>query len=182
MFLEWKLWLKASEPTRIVVVLALCATYWMGTPSCQAQVKLENAAWVGGSIVALGLYDYIGYNLTSENPTALTIYRVSFVLAQAAITYFLHEKCGLSSAIGFNIIWWTFGVDMMYYGLSEVIPIRPAGWSGPGAWGADSRHGIAHAEWTPVGLIRGGGRIPANTIIAQSIAGAAIGIGISISF
>jgi hypothetical protein len=147
-----------------------------------SQSGWEKGAWVTGSVVALGAYDYLGYNLTRSSPTALGIYRVSFVLLQAGLTYLLYEKFGLSSAIAINLIWWTFGVDMVYYGIAEVSPIRGGAWSGPGAWDVDGKNGIAHAGWTPVGLLRGGERIPRNTIVGQSIVGAVIGIGICISF
>lgn len=175
--------LRQQWPVCALVLIGCVALMLVMTASqAHAQIKLENAAWVGGSVVTLGVVDYIGYNLTYQNPTALTIYRVGFVLAQAAITWFLYEKCGLSSAIGFNLIWWTFGVDMVYYGAAEISPIRADGWAGPGAWAEDSHNGVLHAEWTPVGLLRGGrSRVPANTIIAQSIIGGMIGIGISIT-
>ncbi len=140
----------------------------------------EKAAWVAGSAIALGVYDYIGYNLAKDNPTSEGIYRASFILVQAGVTYLLYEKFGLPSAIAVNLIWWTFGVDMVFYGISEISPLRGS-FSGPGSWQEDSQNGVKHAGWTPVGLIRGGGRIPANTIVAQSIIGAAIGIGITIS-
>lgn len=175
--------LRQEGPARaIVLLIGLVAVLLAVPPSpAHAQIKLENAAWVGGSVITLGVVDYIGYNLTYQNPTALTIYRVGFVLAQAAITWFLYEKCGLSSAIGFNLIWWTFGVDMVYYGTAEISPIRADGWAGPGAWTEDSHNGVVHARWTPIGLLRGNERVPANTVIAQSIIGGMIGIGISIT-
>lgn len=167
--------------SRILRFATLFALLLLLASPLYTQSRWEKAAWVSGSAVALGVYDYIGYNLTSSDPTALGIYRVSFVLLQAGLTYLLYEKFGLPSAIGFNLIWWTFGVDMVYYGISEVSPIR-GGWHGPGSWDEDSRNGIAHAEWTPVGLLRSNGHIPRNTIVAQSITGAIIGIGISVSF
>ncbi len=161
--------------TALLLLTALSAQAQDQKPS-----PWEKAAWVAGSAVALGLYDYIGYNLTSANPTSEGIYRVSFVLVQAGVTYILYKKFGLPSAIAINLIWWTFGVDMVFYGISEISPLgRP--FSGPGSWQEDSRSGITHAAWTPVGLIRGGGRIPGDTIVAQSIIGAAIGIGITVT-
>jgi hypothetical protein len=170
--------LSADEWRAAIVVVLIMCTCFVG----HSQSAWEKAAWVSGSVAALGIYDYIGYNLTSDHPTALGVYRVSFVLVQAGLTYLLYEKFGLPSAIGLNLIWWTFGVDMTFYGISEISPIRDHGWSGPGSWESDSRYGVPHAGWTPVGLIRGGGRIPRNTIVAQSIVGAVIGIGISVTF
>lgn len=160
----------------ILLLVALSAQAQEQKPS-----PWEKAAWVAGSTLALGLYDYIGYNLAKENSTSEGIYRVSFVLVQAGVTYLLYEKFGLPSAIAVNLIWWTFGVDMVFYGISEISPLGGQ-FSGPGSWEEDSRNGIKHAGWTPVGLVRGGERIPRNTIVAQSIIGAAIGIGITISF
>jgi hypothetical protein len=148
----------------------------------RSQDALEKAAWVGGSTVLLGVYDYVGYNLSHRNPTTLTGYRISFYLLQAALTYILYEKFGLPSAIGLNLIWWTFGVDMVYYAICELNPHGSDAWAGKGSWASDSRSGIGHANWTPIGLLRGGrGRIAGDTIVAQSLAGAAIGISISIT-
>ncbi len=166
--------------TRAIVILLLLAAM-SARAQDQKPSPWEKAAWVAGSTVALGLYDYVGYNLTYDDPTALGIYRVSFILVQAGVTYLLYEKFGLPSAIAVNLIWWTFGVDMVFYGISEISPLGGR-FSGPGSWQEDSQNGVKHAGWTPVGLIRGGGRIPRDTIVAQSIIGAAIGIGITISF
>jgi hypothetical protein len=165
---------------RIVVYLFLLLIVSSSLGRAQKASPWEKAAWVAGSTIALGVYDYIGYNLTNADPTALGIYRVSFVLVQAGVTYLLYDKFGLPSAIAINLIWWTFGVDMVFYGLSEVSPLGGR-WTGPGSWEEDSRNGIKHAGWTPVGLLRGGGRIPRDTMIAQTIAGAVIGIGITIT-
>lgn len=166
----------------LVLALTLFGAHFS---SLSAQDKLEKAAWVAGSVVALGVYDYFGYNLTQDRQPALTIYRISFVLAQAGLTYLLYEKFGLPSAIGFNLIWWTFGVDMVYYGVCEMNPDPGGTWPGRGAWAAESREGLKFAHWTPVGLLRGareGDPIARNTIVAQAVVGFALGISISISF
>ena len=153
--------------------------------TCPAQEALEKVAWMTGGTVVLGVYDYFGYNLARHDPTALTLYRVSFVVAQAAITYILYRKFGLPTAIGFNLIWWTFGTDMVYYGVCESNPNPSHAWPGRGAWAGESRNGITHAYWTAVGLLRGanpGVPIAGDTIVAQSIVGLALGITISVSF
>jgi hypothetical protein len=150
--------------------------------SSSAQPHWERAAYVGGAVVLLGVYDYVGYNLTYANKTALTAYRISFFALQGVLTYLLYEKFGLPSAIGLNLIWWTFGVDMVYYAACEFNTNASGSWASKGAWALDSQNGIGHAEWTPVGIVQPGSRIPGDTIVAQSLAGAAIGIGITISF
>lgn len=138
----------------------------------------------GASVVYAGV-DYLGYNLTNRNPTALKVYRVFQVLMQAGISWFLYEQLGLPTAIGFNLIWWTFGDDILYYGYANVL--NPGGkWESRGAF----THSVmgnhcTWAYWTPLGLLRGMDNkkvIAGNTLVAQSIIGAALAITITISF
>ena len=166
-------------------LVAIMVLFGVSHPSLRAQTKLEKAAWVSGGAVALGIYDYFGYNLTKRSSVASAVYRSTFFLAQGIITYILYEKFGLPSAIGFNLIWWTFGVDMVFYGVCEMNTNTRGSWGSRGAWAEDSWNGIGHAYFTPIGLLRGartGNRIATNTIVAQAIAGGLLGISISIVF
>ena len=138
----------------------------------------------GASLVYAGV-DYVGFNITRRNDTRLAIYRVFQVLMQGAITWFLYDRLGLPTAIGFNVIWWTFGLDFLYYGYAELInPGQP--WESRG----DLQHKVFDHEanwayWTPVGIARGMKRsegIPGDTLLAQSLIGAALGITITITF
>jgi hypothetical protein len=152
--------------------------------AAQDNSKTEKALYLIGASAAFSTIDYFGYNLTkNEQGVAPVTYRVFQVLVQAGLTYFLYEKCGLPTSIAFNLIWWTFGNDFTYYGISELVPAGGQ-FEGRGTWGSFARSGgPGHAYWTPVGLLRGfqrGEKIPADTMIAQSIIGAVIGMSITI--
>ena len=146
----------------------------------------ENALWVTGGVLAFGTFDYLVVGLF--RPDHENIYKFVQYAAQAGITYFLYKKCGLSSAIGFNLIWWTYGADMVYYGICELRgPTHDLRWPGAGAYARDMVHGNSFVGWTPVGLLRGARAVenhpvPNNTVVAQSLAGAVIGLSITIAF
>jgi hypothetical protein len=141
--------------------------------------------YLGGASLLFSGFDYFGYNLTRRNPSALIVYRVLQVLTQGAITWFLYDKMGLPTAVSFNVLWWTFCCDFLYYGYAEVInPGHP--WESRG----DLRNGVFRndatwAYWTPVGISRGMKRdkgIPGETLVAQSLVGLALALTITITF
>src|SRR5438034_7253079 len=72
-----------------------------------SSTKLERLAYVAGCSVAFSLLDFIGFNATQFDKTARTGYRILQVTSQVALSYFLYQKFGLSSAVSFNLIWWT---------------------------------------------------------------------------
>ena len=138
---------------------------------------LVKAAYVVGASLAFSLFDYVGYNLIRHDiepyayraPWMLPAYRILQVAVQSAITYFLYKECGLSSAISFNLIWWTWGDDLAYYGLmyygshSNAISTDEITWAG----------------WTPIGLTRRQGSIiPQDVLIPQAIVGFSISMAI----
>ena len=147
------------------------------TDSAIQKPILTKAAYVVGASLAFSLFDYVGYNLTRhdiepylQRPHGwLTGYRILQVAVQSAITYFLYKECGLSSAISFNLIWWTWGDDLAYYGLmyygshSNAISTDEITWAG----------------WTPIGLTRRQGSIiPQDVLIPQAIVGFSISMAI----
>ena len=151
----------------------------------EAPGTLERLLWLAGASVAYAGFDYIGYNATRNNPSALRAYRVTQVLMQSAISWLLYEQVGLPTAISFNLIWWTFGMDFLYYGYAEIInPGHP--WESRGDFGNGvlaNRCGWAY--WTPVGISRGmkrGKPIAANTLIAQSLVGLGLAVTITLAW
>ena len=138
----------------------------------------------GASLLYAGL-DYVGYNSTRYDPTGLLCYRVFQVAMQVAISYFLYKEFGLPTAIGFNIIWWTFGDDLLYYGYASLI--NPGGkWESRNSFPDNvmANH-TTWAYWTPLGILRGMNRsrpIAGNTLLAQALLGAVIGITVTVTF
>jgi hypothetical protein len=144
------------------------------------ELRLKRYESVIGSCLAFSLVDYAGYNIfvKSDQTRAgaiLALHVFDFALG-AAINYFLYTTCGLSSAISFDAIWWTWGLDLGFFGWGELTnPAYP--WI--------NRTDISHylgsvdwAGWTPVGLLRPRGNwIAMSTMLAQ----AAVGLSISMA-
>ena len=136
--------------------------------------RLERYELVIGSALVFSLEDYVGYNLVKRNNSAPISYRILEGTIQTAISYFLYKTCGLSSAISFNLMWWTWNDDLAYYGWANVI--NPSG-----AWENRSNYGLRDPEpywawWTPIGLLR-----PKNSLIARSALFAQAAVGFSVS-
>jgi hypothetical protein len=145
----------------------------------------EKLLWLGGAAVAFAGFDYVGFNLTRSSPGWLKVYRVCQVLAQSAITYLLYERLGLSTAVSFNVLWWTFCCDFLYYGYAELFnPGHP--WESRG----DMRGGVFEndatwAYWTPLGIMRGMKRdkgLPGESLVGQALFGLTLGVSITIAF
>ena len=147
----------------------------------------DRLLYLGGAAMGLALFDYIGYNLAraSGEHGNLVVYRVLQGLAQLAVSWLLYEKLGLPSAIGFNVPWWTWGLDAIFYGYTELFNVGGS-WSGRGAFASDILGNNCYwASWTPVGLAQGADpkkKIAGDTIIAQSILGAILAVTITVHF
>jgi hypothetical protein len=139
--------------------------------------KLERIAYVVGGSLSFSLLDFLGFNLTEGHKSARSVYRVIQVTSQAAITYFLYKKFGLSSAISFSLIWWTWGDDLGFYGWTNLInPANP--WFNRLDNGLHGNQ-VTWAGWTPIGLTRRQGTvIDKYTLFAQTLIGFSISIAI----
>lgn len=118
--------------------------------------------------------DYVGYNATKHDPHgALIAYRIVQFTAQAAITVYLVRDAGWKQGLRFNLIWWTFGADWLYYGWANLL--NPGhGWE---ARGSPKTNRITWAYWTPLGLFAPrGAEIPTSALAAQSIIGLTISV------
>ncbi len=146
---------------------------------------LEKSLYLTGASVLFAGVDYIGFNLTRDKPTYRLIYRVIQVAVQSAITWFLYEKLGLPTAIGFNLIWWTFGDDFIFYGYTELFNVG-GDWYGRGILSEHIlKNRVDWAYWTPLGIMRGMKRnqpIAGDALLAQSIIGACLAFTITIEF
>jgi hypothetical protein len=151
----------------------------------QDSTRLKRIEYVVGSSLAFSLVDYLGYNiLVKPNPyntTNIIALHVLDIAFGSAINYFLYKTCGLSSAISFDLIWWTWGLDLGFYGWGDVInPANP--WVNransslnTSEWG-DS---IGWAGWTPIGLLRPPhSNIALSTLYAQAIIGFSVSMAI----
>ncbi|MBE0644864.1 MAG: hypothetical protein IH600_12340 [Bacteroidetes bacterium] len=146
---------------------------------------VEKVLYLTGATLGFALFDYIGYNLVRDDKTAMPYYRVLQGLVQLGISWFLYEQVGLPTAIGFNLIWWTWGADAIFYGYTELFNVGGS-WRGRGVFEGDiMNNNCTWASWTPVGITRGMDpekKIAGNTLVAQSLVGAALAVTITLRF
>jgi hypothetical protein len=145
----------------------------------------EKMLYLTGAALGFALFDYVGYNLVRNSDTGLPIYRVVQVLTQLGVSWLLYEKVGLPTAIAFNLIWWTWGLDAIYYGYTELFNAGGS-WERRGAFRSQilGNH-CTWASWTPVGISRGMDPkkpIAGDTLIAQFLVGAGLAVTISLNF
>jgi hypothetical protein len=80
---------------------------------------LNNFAYSLLGAVFFALFDYIGYNLSLRknwvNMKFVNPYRISQSIVQVLITSVLLFFVSWQSALGFNIIWWSWGCDILFY-------------------------------------------------------------------
>lgn len=147
----------------------------------QDSTRVKRIEYVVGATLGFALVDYVAYNLIRQHegwPGNFNVgigYRLIQGTVQAAISYFLYKNFGLPSAISFNLIWWTWGDDLAYYGWGKVVnPLFSWSNSGP----LLSNH-ITWAGWTPVGIFRTQGSVIApSTLYAQAIIGFSVSLAI----
>jgi hypothetical protein len=123
-------------------------------------------------VFVFSLFDYVGYNTTCRDPTALRVYRAAQVGLQITITTHLYATEGWQSAAAFNLIWWTWSADWGYYGLAYTFnpsaPWENRTWNG-------LQNDITWAWWTPAGLVHYGRKpISQDVLTMQALLGISI--------
>lgn len=163
----------------LVLLLLFCGSRIRAQDS--THTRWDRIEYVVGASAIFSLADYIGYNferVDNVNGHAAWWYVLLHGSLQAGISYFLYEKLGLPSAIAFNLIWWTWGDDLAYYGWSNVINDLPPPWESHQHNGLRDNY-ITWAGWTPIGLFQPQGtRIDRGYLIAQVMVGFSISMAI----
>ena len=141
------------------------------------ELRLKRYELVIGSGLAFSLVDYFGYNIfVKSDPrrtSAILALHVFDIAFGAAINYFLYTTCGLPSAISFDLMWWTWDLDLEFSGWGDLI-------NPPYPWinrtNSSLNHGLVNwAGWTPIGLLRTQGAwIARNALFTQGIIGFSI--------
>lgn len=144
-------------------------SFFKVSESAKDRTKIERIGYVCGASLAFSLFDYIGYNLVRDDHNAVFYYRILETAIGSALTYFLYKECGINSAISFDLIWWTWGDDLGYYGWANLLKSR---------YGFKLQS-VTWAGWTPIGLTRKKNSIIDNaTLTIQAMIGFSISIGI----
>jgi hypothetical protein len=167
-----------------IVIALLVFLIFSSRSRAQDSLRFERIGYVVGASLAFSLADYIGYNFArvdDVNDHAAWWYHAIQISIQSAISYVLYEKFGLPSAIAFNLIWWSWGDDLAYYGWADLInPPRPPGslWENREHNGLRDNH-IVWAGWTPIGLLRPQGSLIArDALVSQAMIGLSVSIAI----
>jgi hypothetical protein len=142
----------------------------------QDSTRLERYEYVIGSSLAFSMFDYLGFNyLVRTVNTSPIVYHIIQGAVQAAISYFLYEQLGLTSAISFNLLWWSWCDDLAYFGWANVL--NSFSWEDRTENGFRF-HQMASAGFTPIGLLRAPhSYIARDALIAQ----AAVGLSVSMA-
>ncbi|MCB2204663.1 hypothetical protein KQI65_07935 [bacterium] len=157
------------------------------TDSLTAQLQPtagEKLLYLAGAALGMGLFDYVGFNLVRDNDVTTPIYRVVQGLTQIGVSWLLYEKVGLPTAIAFNLVWWTWGLDALFYGYTELFNVGGS-WRTRGTFNREvNANHVKWASWTPVGIAQGmdpDKAIAGDALIAQVLVGAALAVTITIS-
>jgi hypothetical protein len=109
-------------------------------------------------IIVFSLYDYFGFHLSHkkgwEDFSIINTYRVSQFIVQAIITAILFIAGGWFSALAFNILWWTWWADLLFYLWYDMFrvfgyPRKPGGFHEQVLGNK-----VTWAYWTAWGLMR----------------------------
>ncbi len=173
---------------RVTLIILVALPFYAFPAKAQCWVNLDSTKTDGvqrferyeaviGSCLAFSLLDYTGYNIfvvSHQNRTGAILGLHAFDAALgSAINYFLYKTFGLSSAISFDLIWWTWGLDLGFSGWGDLIdPAAP--------WVNRSNsslqyNSITWAGWTPIGIFRKQGTvIDKYALYTQAIVGFSI--------
>lgn len=167
------------SPIKSFVLTLLLAVALCSASRAQDSTRVQRYEYVIGATIAYSLFDWVGWNLdVNINNNPVWIYRSVQILTQAAISYFLYKTCGLSSSVAFNLIWWTWGDDLAFYGYQYAFNV---GHPWPNRTYRDDIGGnqITWAGWTPIGLLRPqGSTIARNALFGQAAIGLTVALGI----
>jgi small-conductance mechanosensitive channel len=109
-------------------------------------------------IIIFSLYDYFGFHISHrkgwEDFTPVNPYRISQFTVQAALTIILYILYGWYSALAFNILWWTWWADLLFYLWYDLLrifgyPRKPGGFREQVLGNK-----VTWAYWTAWGVLR----------------------------
>jgi hypothetical protein len=109
-------------------------------------------------IIIFSLYDYFGFHISHrkgwEDFTPVNPYRASQFAVQITITVLLYFFFGWFSALAFNILWWTWWADLLFYFWYDFLrvfgyPRKPGGFREQ-----VMGNRVTWAYWTAWGLLR----------------------------
>ena len=126
------------------------------------------------AVIVFALFDYFGFNVSLKRGWAdfsnFNKYRVVQGLFQLILTVLLFYFSGWRAAIAFNIIWWTWGCDFLFYLYCEVFNYG----NDRGNFRKEVKsNSVKWAWWTPYGLLftKKGDVIKYRKLVWQAVLG-----------
>ena len=133
-----------------------------------------NLVYTISAAVVFAMFDYFGFNLSLKKGWAdfsnFNKYRVVQGLFQLCLTVLLFYLTGWRAAAAFNIIWWTWGCDFVFYLYCEMFNYG----NDRGNYRKEViSNNVKWAWWTPYGLMftKKGDVIKYKTLVVQAIIG-----------
>ena len=109
-------------------------------------------------IILFSLYDYFGFHISHrkgwEDFTAVNPYRISQLIIQLLITASLYFFSGWLAALCFNILWWTWWADLLFYFWFDMLKFFGYPRSPGGFREQVLGNKVTWAYWTAWGLLR----------------------------
>jgi len=170
--------MRLTTRTALWIGIALVAIIALWPSDCYPQQTRDpwrDASAVMGAHVVFAGFDALLYpKLGEENKLW---YRVTQLMLQGALSYALYEIGGWRPVIAFNVQWWTWNDDLLYYFFYDLMYGRTA-------FKDEVLAGrVTWAGWTPAGLIIHGGkreRLSGNILLTQAGVGLTLGFAIII--
>ncbi len=114
------------------------------------------SAFIG--IIIFSLYDYFGFHLSHkkgwEDFTFINPYRISQFIFQLIITISLYLSFGWFSSFAFNLLWWTWWADLLFYFWYDLLKIFGYPRTPGGFREQIIGNKVTWAYWTAWGLLR----------------------------
>lgn len=144
----------------------------------------EKLLWLAGASITFSLFDFVAFNHVRATGASMPAYRVLQTMVQAGISWILYEYAGLPTAVAFNIAWWTWSMDALYYVYADTLDLKN-GWEPRGSFETNIMgNRCTWAWWTPVGIAQGMNNkkpIAGDTLMAQMLLGAALAITVTVT-
>jgi len=129
--------------------------------------------------IVFALFDYFGFNISLNKKWAdfslFNRYRAAQLVFQIVLSLLVFLLSGWKAALVFNLIWWTWGCDFLFYLFCEIFNYG----NDRGNFKKEVKgNNVQWAWWTPYGLMftKKGDVIKISVLIIQSIVGVVLAI------
>lgn len=105
-----------------------------------------------GFTFIFSLFDYFGYNISARNgwvnEKLINSYRIIQTSVQIILTLIALFVFNWKVAVGFNLLWWTWNCDLLFYFIGDILGVYGRGWFKSEV----INNQVSWAWWTPYGI------------------------------